>query len=43
MLVAALLVLPACHATQYADEKVNWLSDRLADIEDDVQRSLDRQ
>jgi hypothetical protein len=44
-LVAALtgvVGLAGCHATRYADDQLTWLSDRLADLEDDVQRDLDR-
>ncbi|MEM0913454.1 MAG: hypothetical protein AAGB29_12060 [Planctomycetota bacterium] len=41
--VLALLPLSGCHATQAADEGVNWLTDGMSDLDDAVQRSLDRQ
>lgn len=43
VLVLAAAGLSACHATQAADEGVNWLTDGLSDLDDAVQRSLDRQ
>ncbi|MEO0964923.1 MAG: hypothetical protein AAFY08_07365 [Planctomycetota bacterium] len=48
LVVAALVLLASaglsgCHATQAADEGVNWLTDGMSDLDDAVQRSLDRQ
>ncbi|MEM6756234.1 MAG: hypothetical protein AAF586_03635 [Planctomycetota bacterium] len=39
----AAIGLSGCHATQAADGGVNWLTDGMSDLDDAVQRSLDRQ